>query len=252
MSYNQLTLSCVIIEDEAETRKSIRKALRDFNEIKLIGEADSVDSAFQLIIKEQPDMAFLDIKLIGGEAFLILDKLKKYNLRIPHIVILTSFPEFAVKAFNFRKEVVAFLEKPVLDDYYEKFRTAIDAVIAESVDIQNNISIETEQQEGTFVPIGTSIVKINFPEICWIDAREGFISFFSEEKKTTVVESMKKFLENYPNSPFVRISKNIAVNIDKITEVKINDRTACLDYKNSKKCFSIGQAFYKNFLRSLP
>ena len=48
-------LRCVVIEDEKQERKMLCNTLRDYEAIDIVGEEESVEDAYELIKKVQPD-----------------------------------------------------------------------------------------------------------------------------------------------------------------------------------------------------
>ncbi|MBK9553215.1 MAG: hypothetical protein IPO45_13720, partial [Saprospiraceae bacterium] len=69
-------LKCVVFEDEDYNRKWLIEKLKTFDELDIVGEAVSINGAFQVLLKTNPDVAFMDIKLIGGDVFALLSCLK--------------------------------------------------------------------------------------------------------------------------------------------------------------------------------
>ena len=57
-------LRTVVLEDEDDNRNWLVKKLKQFSELEIVGEAATIDEAFQLIIQTKPDAAFMDIQLI--------------------------------------------------------------------------------------------------------------------------------------------------------------------------------------------
>ena len=93
-------LKCVVFEDEDYNRKCLIEKLKTFDELDIVGEAVSINGAFQVLLKTNPDVAFMDIKLIGGDVFALLSRLKTSGVHIPFIVITTGFPEYVMTALN--------------------------------------------------------------------------------------------------------------------------------------------------------
>lgn len=97
-----------IIEDEPAVRDEIIYLLRDEKDIEIIGWADSVYAAADLIEQTQPDLLLMDIQLGDGTAF---DVLKKLNTVPENIVFVTAYNQFAIKAIKYG--ALDYLLKPV-------------------------------------------------------------------------------------------------------------------------------------------
>ncbi|HEX9961923.1 MAG TPA: response regulator, partial [Pyrinomonadaceae bacterium] len=64
----------IIIDDERLARKEMRGLLSEFAEIGVVGEAENLAEAVDLIQQEKPDVVFLDIQLSGENGFDLLEK----------------------------------------------------------------------------------------------------------------------------------------------------------------------------------
>jgi two-component system LytT family response regulator len=115
------TLRTVIVEDELPSRARLRAQLRDYPDIELVGEADTVGTGAELVRRTRPQVLFLDIRLAGGSAFNLLQQVAD---PLPIVVFVTAFSDYAVHAFDIH--AVDYLLKPVdrprLDRCIERIR----------------------------------------------------------------------------------------------------------------------------------
>ena len=87
----------VIVDDDPLWRLNLKVLCGKCEEIDVIGEAETVKKAANLINETKPDLVFLDIDLAGGQnGFDILPLLENR----PSIVFVTSHAEYAIKAFE--------------------------------------------------------------------------------------------------------------------------------------------------------
>ena len=92
-------IKAIIIEDEFDLRELNRRLIQNnFNNIEVVGEADSVEGGIELIQKEKPDLVLMDIEIIGGTGFDILQRVIPYSFKL---VVITAFNQFAIKAIKF-------------------------------------------------------------------------------------------------------------------------------------------------------
>ena len=102
-----MSWKAVIVDDERLARNKLRSLLAQHPQIRLVGEADSVDSAIETIERTGPDVVFLNIQMPGKSGFELVNQVK-----LPiRIIFVTAFDEYAIRAF----EVTAldYLLKPV-------------------------------------------------------------------------------------------------------------------------------------------
>jgi two-component system LytT family response regulator len=82
-------LRTVIADDERPARSFLASILRAFDDVNLIGEATNGAEAVQLIEKERPDIASLDLQMPELDGIGVVRLLKKN--RMPLIAFVTAF-----------------------------------------------------------------------------------------------------------------------------------------------------------------
>ena len=102
-------LRVVIADDERPARSFLAAMLRTFPDVDLIGEAATGTDAIELIEKERPDLALLDLQMPEVDGIGVVRLLRKD--RLPLIAFVTAYDEYAVKAFELN--AVDYLLKPV-------------------------------------------------------------------------------------------------------------------------------------------
>jgi two-component system LytT family response regulator len=102
-------LRIVIADDERPARSFLAAALRAFDDVDLVGEAENGAAALELIERERPDLALLDLEMPELDGFDVVRLLKKRYL--PLVAFVTAFDEHAVRAFELN--AVDYLLKPV-------------------------------------------------------------------------------------------------------------------------------------------
>jgi two-component system, LytTR family, response regulator len=108
-------LKALIVDDEAASRESLLSKLRLFTpEVEVIGQAESVSEALEMIQQNTPDVLFLDVNLSGETGFELLEKLEattdESDVR-PEVIFITAHDEFAIKAIKF--SALDYLLKPI-------------------------------------------------------------------------------------------------------------------------------------------
>jgi len=253
-----LKLTCVVLEDEDHIRKWLVEKLETFSELELIGEAASIDKAFQLISILKPDVAFMDIKLIGGDAFTLLARLRDQAVQIPYIVITTGFPEYVMTALNdYRQYIVQYLVKPFVSGWQEKLRKSIDALISAKLNGANHQDHtdhpnSTPHQEFTFISSKKNLVKIDFHTLAYLEAAGGGETYFVTDSGDHLIDkTITKCLAEILPSYFIRISKSNAVNKNRIISICREDRTLEVEVAGTQKHLGLGEAYYHEVIKEL-
>jgi two-component system, LytTR family, response regulator len=103
------SLRVVIADDERPARSFLAAMLRGFEDVKLVGEAENGVEAIELIERERPDLALLDLQMPEIDGLGVVRLLKKG--RVPLVAFVTAYDEYAVRAFELN--AVDYLLKPV-------------------------------------------------------------------------------------------------------------------------------------------
>ncbi len=102
-------LRCVIVDDEEYARDMLKHLLEKYTPFaEVVAEAGSVNGAVEAIRTKSPDVVFLDIEIIGGTGFDVLDRISTGHF----ITVFTTAHE------NYREESgryrnARFLLKPI-------------------------------------------------------------------------------------------------------------------------------------------
>lgn len=252
-------LRTVILEDEDDNRNWLVKKLNQYPELELVGEASSLDEAFSLIAQTRPDAAFMDIQLIGGDVFTLLQRLHDNGIPIPFIVMTTGYPEYVMNALNdYRRFVVQYLVKPFVEDWQKKLRKSIDALMAakliDSLLAQGPKTPEPMQtQHSIFINNRGNLLRLDFDKIGYFEAAGGGETFVVTDTDSHQVDlTLNKFLELLPSEQFQRISKNNIINLTRILRINREDRTVDIEMGSKQKSLGIGDIFYTELIRNLP
>src|SRR5881392_1432293 len=112
----------LIVDDEPLARARIRAMLKSEATIESIVEAANGGEAIERLHANTPDVVFLDIQMPDMNGFSVLEVAGKEVLsRIPAIIFVTAFDQYALKAFEFH--ALDYLLKPF---DRERFRDALD------------------------------------------------------------------------------------------------------------------------------
>jgi two-component system, LytTR family, response regulator len=253
----------VIIEDIEDDRIWLRERIEEtFSEtVEIVGEAGSVTKAIELIKTTQPDAALMDIKLIGGNAFDILEALKRKNIKLPKIAFMTAFSdlEYREKAINdYQNVIVNFIRRPYVEDWEARLERAFDAI---SLALESSpkpetepppplVSVSTEVPTYSIERISGHHVRINHADICYLEADGHYEHIYlSNGKRLHVNKSMEKCLKEYPS--LIQISKSHAINKEFFEKTCFDeDRNLVVILKGIDKKLKIGEK-YRNFIAEL-
>lgn len=211
-------IKSIIIDDESFNRELIRDFVTRLNPAyDIIGEADNIDSGYELIRRLKPDLVFLDIKMPGGSGFELLEKFEVGEFEV---VFVTGFDEYAVKAFEFN--AMDYVLKPIDQS---KFRHTLQQVKHRFDNKLSNIHnlkdiIKTYNRKDaliTKIPVHMrhEVVLLDVDNLMYVEAEEGYTIFMTKDgERYTSSRKLAEFefiLDAYPY--FVQINKGVYINL---------------------------------------
>src|SRR5262245_37198753 len=105
----QAKWKALIADDEPVARRGVRQLLVSFPEFVVAGECRNGAEVLAALNTSAPDVIFLDIQMPGIDGFEVIKR--RTIERMPAVVFLTAFDQFAIKAFE--TEALDYLVKPV-------------------------------------------------------------------------------------------------------------------------------------------
>lgn len=224
MKTNQ-RISALIVDDEPLSRHGLREILDGVKDITVIGEAHDGGEALQQILKLHPDVVFLDIQMPEMNGFEVLSNIPLGKL--PLIVFVTAYDEFAIKAFS--ANALDYILKP-FDS--ERILSSLHRVremirLKETVKYSEKMlevlqSFQTSQKYVDRFSIRSAgkIYFVNSLEIIWIEAAADYIHLHTKNGKHTTRETIGSIEKQLDPSKFVRIHRSCIVNLDHIRELQ--------------------------------
>lgn len=224
-----------IIEDEPAVREEIIYLLRDQKDIELIGWADSVISAAELIEQSQPDLLLMDIQLADGTAF---DVLKKLNPVPENIVFITAYNQFAIKAIKYG--ALDYLLKPVdqeeLTETLNRYRSKRDKnpQWAQQLNLaQESLTTTNALPEHITLSSLNNVRVVAVADILYCKGDGPYTFFFlNNGKKELVSKPLKYYEELLPAPFFLRSHQSYLVNKNYVSGIS---RSEFLVLKNQEE-----------------
>ncbi|MCX6120933.1 MAG: LytTR family DNA-binding domain-containing protein [Ignavibacteriales bacterium] len=203
-------LRALLIDDERLARNDLRSLLSEYDSIEVIGEADSVQKAIEVITAEDPDLLFLDIQMPGESGF---DLLEKIDLQA-HVIFVTAFDEYAIRAFEV--DAIDYLLKPVNP---ERLKTAIERLNREKAYSPNKQRI-LDYDDAMLLSLNSHLKFLRVNSIVSIQSAGDYSEIItSEGKKGLIQKSMTEWEQRLPEKYFCRIHRSTIVNIEFVTKI---------------------------------
>jgi two-component system, LytTR family, response regulator len=206
-------LRALIIDSDKLAIQQLKTVLKNFNNLKIIGEASNISSAISLIENESPDIIFIDVTMNGDEGLELIDKITFDG----ELVIVTKCEDYAVKAFEIN--ALDYLIKPVTEERIDlmlsklnqECDTTRESIIVEKYDYEDRVLI-TDLKSAKFITINdiTAIYAIgNYSKL-----------LLSNGEKHVIYKTLKEWNSRLPYKKFVRIHRSTIVNIEYIERLE--------------------------------
>ena len=200
----------IIVDDERLARKEMRHLLADFDEIAVVGDAENLLEAIDLIQNEKPHLVFLDIQLSGENGFDLLEKIE----RSFKVIFVTAFDAYAIRAFEVN--ALDYLLKPVNPERLEK---AI-ARLEEKPD-EKSVLRRLEFDDRIFLELGERSIFLKVCDISHINAAGDYTEIFTVDKRKFLVEKpLREWEQRLPEKCFLRIHRQTIINLEEIEEIE--------------------------------
>ena len=217
-------ITAVIVDDEAALRTSLLKTLELFcPDVKVIGEAEDVKEAIQVIGTEKPQVVFLDIALPDGTGFDILKQIATQKGSLDAIdfkvIFTTAHEKYAVEAFRF--SALDYLMKPIephlLEAALEKFRArTIPREQSLNLDVlfKNMEQLSSAAKKISLVTSEKVYVCL-VSDILYCEAEGSYTRFHIKDKKPLLIsKALKDYEELLHDQGFERIHQSYLININ--------------------------------------
>ena len=210
----------VLVDDETRSIRVLRRLLETYcPQVNIVGTAEGVESAAELIQSVQPDLAFLDIEMIQGNAFDLLNQLMPLQFQV---IFVTAFDAYAIRAFKY--SAVDYLLKPVNVD---ELQAAVEkaAVRREQKDMSQiktllaNVGAAQLSQQKMAIPMLSGLKFVTISDIIRLEAQGHYTAIYlTNAVPMMTTRNIKEFEELLPEAIFYRVHHSHIINLQRIQE----------------------------------
>ncbi|PLW98175.1 MAG: DNA-binding response regulator [Marinilabiliales bacterium] len=203
-------INAIIVDDEPVAREVLETHLARIPSMNIVASCKNAMEAFQVLSNNSIDLIFLDINMpeISG---LSLAKAIKNNTRI---FFTTAYREYAVDGFDL--QAVDYLLKPIS---FERLFQAITKFMGEQQHHAPEITTQkTENREDLsfFVRADRKMVRIDIPEIRYIESLSDYIRIHLDNRSVVTRETITNIEARLPKAEFLRVHRSFIVAISYI------------------------------------
>jgi two-component system LytT family response regulator len=221
-------LRVVIADDERPARSFLAATLRSFEDVEIVGEAETGTEAVEMIERLRPDIALLDLQMPELDGLGVVRLLKKN--RTPLVAFVTAYDEYAVRAFDLN--AVDYLLKPVdkarLRETMNRAHERLDRADLRDDEVAKlrNAAADYEKAAGRSyierIPVrkANEIRIIPVAQIASIVA-EGELLHIStlKNEQHTISYRLKELEARLDPARFVRLGRGTLANVDAVARI---------------------------------
>lgn len=213
-------IKAILIDDDSNLRLGMKSLLSRYSpEIEVVGEADSVESGVKLIETIKSDVLFLDIQLGDGTGFDILEQLTKLNGKVSqHVIFITAFEQYAVKAFRF--SALDYLLKPVDPEDLKQVTSKLLDAFSKNPENENieilleNIRKKSEDFKRIVLSNSDGMQVIEIKDIIHCSSEDNYTRFHIKNKKPILIsKTLKEYEELLSPHGFERVHQSHLINM---------------------------------------
>lgn len=212
-------ISLLIVDDEPVARSRLRELLADLAPDfahRVVGEAANAPEALSQIELLAPQIVLLDVQMPGMTGIELARHISaraaapESTRRMPLVIFVTAFEEFAVEAFEVR--AIDYLLKPVrAQRLLEALKRAVTRLPADQVSAIDELAKATNtRRRHLSVHERGRVILVPIEQIVYLKAELKYITVRTREREFLIEESLTSLEEEFVDR-FVRIHRNALV-----------------------------------------
>ncbi|MDX1477844.1 MAG: LytTR family DNA-binding domain-containing protein [Saprospiraceae bacterium] len=214
-------MRAIIIEDELLSRSTLEELVgRYCPQIEIVATCKDGLEGKEAILRESPDLIFLDIEMPNMNGFEMLDSLDETDF---DIIFTTAYDEFAVKAF--KVSAMDYLLKPIDEDELMRAVRRVSSkqrrmLTREHVDILlTNIKSADDQFEKIAIPSQEGLDFVDVKNIVRCEADRNYTTIYVTSGDTFIFsKTLKEFEKFLPEELFFRPHHSHLINLEQISK----------------------------------
>ena len=205
----------LLIEDELPAREDLRALLSAHPEVEIVGVAATLRNARELLARDDYDLVFLDINLIGGSSFEIVPDVRPEA----RIIFTTAHDAFAVRAFEIN--ALDYLLKPIaaprLATALSRFQST--KVSEETKPVAENVQAAQPLRldDRVYLRNGNRGQFARVADLVLIAAQDNYCDIvLASGERLLLRKSLSAWEEVLPRSHFARVHRTCIVNLGQV------------------------------------
>lgn len=211
-------IKTIVVEDERLPRLSLLSKLEDWRATLEITDAcENYEQARESILRNRPDLLFLDIQLNGKDSLSLLEELGR-SIPLPLVIFTTAYSDRKYLLGAIKLSAVDYLVKPIGK---EELSQAIARAVAKFTTLQGSVPGRLCFKSGD------SLLFVPADEIAGFRADGNYATLVTFKREEMILESLLSLERRLPDC-FARADRRTIVNIRKVHRLNPQEQTCTL------------------------
>ena len=220
-----MRIRALIVDDEPLARQRVRLLLSEEADVEILGESEDGIEAVAQIEASKPDLLFLDVQMPEMDGFELLRRVPQDLL--PVVIFTTAYDEHALQAFD--AHALDYLLKPFKPERFKQAVQRARELIANKqagaaarglLELLGERSAPANQLTRLAVKTPGKVIFVSLEDVDTIEAAGKYAVVHVGKENHVLRETMTSLESNLPPQRFLRISRSVIVNIDRIQELQ--------------------------------
>ncbi|MDB4972353.1 MAG: two-component response regulator [Myxococcaceae bacterium] len=222
-------LRAIIVDDEPLARDELAFLLGEVGGVEVVGQAGDAHGALELAAREEPDVAFVDLRMPGPDGIALAQALRR-RLPLLQVVVVSAHDDAALRAFE--AQVLDYVLKPAR---LERVRSAVEraqaAIVSKRLQEQHASSpspssaaaagaTAASSKEGVLerlaVRRGGVYVVLEVADVIYFEMKDELVWAVTATDRVALDLTMTNLEQRLPEGAFFRSHRGALVRVDKI------------------------------------
>ena len=217
-----MKIRTLIVDDEAPARARLRQLLRVEEDVEIIAECANGRQAVAAIQQHQPDLVFLDVQMPRLNGLQVCRSLGDGPL--PCVIFVTAFDQYALQAFEVH--AIDYLLKPFDQERFrkslrrarEQLRQARGGADDRLTAFLDEFQRRPKEPDRLVFKANGRVVFIRMRDLDWVESDGNYVKVHTGVTMHHLRETLTALEEQLLPERFMRISRSVIVNLDRIKE----------------------------------
>lgn len=217
-------LRAILVDDEPLARDELAFLLSELGDIEVIGQAGDAQEAIKLADREEPQLAFVDLRMPGPDGIALAQALKRRHASL-QVIVVSAHDDAALRAFE--AQVLDYVLKPVR---LERLRSAVDrarSALNASPDTGRMSAIPARNSQPPAAPRESHLERLavrrgglymvlELSDVIYFEMKDELVWAVTASDRVSLDLTMTTLEQRLPDGAFFRSHRGALVRIDKI------------------------------------